>query len=100
MLTQQLMTHLADVALAAPSAPPAQPSSTIVDTNAIIGFFASVIAPIIAAILGIVIMARARSGRVSESLTSSGVFILGIFFLGGAGVLVAFGDDLANLILQ
>lgn len=100
----ETLTALTDAALAAPTDPPSTPptggTSNIIDTSGIVTWFATIIAPILIGGLGIVILARARQGQVSASLTSSGVAILGIVMIVGGGALMAFGDDIVNLILQ
>ncbi|MFC4337069.1 hypothetical protein [Salininema proteolyticum] len=67
------------------------------DTSGIIGFFLSKIAPILLAILGIIFIARANKGEVSRVLTSSTIAILGIAFIAGAGLLIAFGGSLVDV---
>lgn len=99
-----MLTHLVTTAqaafLAAPSPAPTGDGSTIINQDGILGFFASVIAPILLAIVGIVIISRANKGQVSQSVTSSGIAILGIVILAGAGLLVATGDDIVNMIIS
>lgn len=76
----------------------AQDEDTSIDTSGIIGFFLSNIAPILLAILGLIFIARANKGEVSRVLTSSTIAILGIAFIAGAVVLVAFGGGLVDVL--
>jgi hypothetical protein len=93
------MTHATD-ALAvvtgkfAPT-PPAQPSE--INTNGLVSFFASKIAPILLAVLGIIFIGRASKGEVSKVLTSSAIAIIGLAFIAGALSLFFVGDYLINL---
>ena len=97
MLTE-LINTVNDLA-AAPSPAPTE-GGTVVDSPGIVGWFASVLVPILLAWLGVIILLRARGGQVSQTVTSSGIALVGIAFVGGAGVLMAFGDDIINLILK
>ncbi|WP_425498882.1 hypothetical protein [Natronoglycomyces albus] len=85
-LTYGMVSHLA------------QNETTGIDTQGIIGFFLSKIAPILLAILGLIFIARANRGEVSRVLTSSTIAILGIAFIAGAVVLVAFGGGLVDVL--
>ena len=93
------VTHAAD-ALAvvtgklAPT-PPAQP--TEINTNGLISFFASKIAPILLAVLGVIFIGRASKGEVSKVLTSSAIAIIGLAFIAGALSLFFVGDYLISL---
>jgi hypothetical protein len=69
-----------------------------IDTDGIIAFFLSKIAPILLAILGIIFIARANRGEVSKVLTSSTIAIVGIAFIAGAAVLVIFGGGLVDIL--
>lgn len=95
MFSAHLLQTVHDAVLAAPEPPP---GSTVIDTAGILTWFAQVIAPILLAILGIVFLARSRQGQVSQVVTSSGIAIVGLCFLGGAGALALLGDDFINLI--
>jgi hypothetical protein len=98
MLTD-LLTAATDVVLAAPTPPPAGGDGSIINQSGILEFFASVIAPVLIALVGVVIISRANKGQVSQSVTSSGIALLGVAILAGAGLLVALGDDIVRLIV-
>jgi hypothetical protein len=84
-----------------PSAPPGDGGITnIVDTEAIISFVVQGIVPILIVILGVVILGRAKSGRLNEVMTTSTIAFIALGFIGGAGVLMFLGDDLVNLIVK
>lgn len=100
MLTQ-LMAHLGDAVLAAPSEPPTAPAgSGIVNTDGIVSTLATVIAPIIVAVVGVGILMRASRGQVSQSLTSTFIVVLGLGMLAASGVLFFVGDKIINLIFS
>jgi hypothetical protein len=91
-------THAADVlaAVTGKLAPTPEPTNGI-NTDAIVSFFASKIAPIMLAALGIVFIGRASRGEVSKVLTSSAIAIIGLAFIAGAVSLFFVGDYLINL---
>lgn len=70
---------------------------TQIDTSGILEFFTGRIAPILLAILGIIFIARANRGEVSKVLTSSAIAIVGLAFILGAVVLIAFGGTLVDI---
>jgi hypothetical protein len=86
------MDHLLTTILAAPAAPEA------INTTAIIAFFASKIAPILLAVLGIIFIGRASKGQVSQVLTSGAIAIIGLAFIAGATTLFFVGDKLIKLV--
>ncbi len=98
VLTQLLHTHAPGVLslLAAPTPAPAAPTGDL-DTQAILGFFVSKIAPILITIGACAILARAGKGEVSKVLTTTGILIIGAIVLVGAGTLVIFGRQIVNL---
>lgn len=69
-----------------------------INTEGIIQFFLSKIAPILLAILGIIFIARANKGEVSKVLTSSTIAIVGIAFIAGAITLVFVGSSLVDIL--
>lgn len=78
-------------------APSPGPGPTDINTDGLISFFASKIAPILLAVLGIVFIGRASKGEVSKVLTSSAIAIIGLVFIAGAVSLFFVGDYLVNL---
>ena len=80
------------------SAPLAEPAPKGIDTSGVVTFFASKIAPILLAVLGVIFIGRASRGEISKVLTSSAIAIVGLAFIAGAGVLFVFGERLVNLI--
>lgn len=81
------------------AAEPADPGPTI-NTNDVISFFATKIAPILLAILGVIFIGRASKGEISKVLTSSAIAIVGLAFIAGAGVLFFVGESLVNLFFK
>ncbi len=76
----------------------AEPSG--INTEGVVAFFASKIAPIMLAILGIIFIGRANRGEISKVLTSSAIAIVGLAFIAGAATLFFVGDYLIDLIFQ
>jgi len=89
-------THAADV-LAVVTGKTAPTPSGEINTDALISFFASKIAPILLAVLGIIFIGRASKGEVSKVLTSSAIAIIGLAFIAGAVSLFFVGDYLIGL---
>jgi hypothetical protein len=92
-LATWLGSHLAD-GLAAP-----EPTGEV-DTDGILSFFASKIAPILLAVLGVIFIGRASKGEVSRVLTSSAIAIIGLAFIAGAATLFFVGEGLIDLIFK
>src|SRR6185369_4799613 len=85
----------AHAVLAAPSPSPNTPP---INTNGIVEFIATKIAPILLAVLGVIFISRAGKGEMSKVLTSSAIAIVGLAFIAGAGALFFFGEGLIKLI--
>jgi hypothetical protein len=80
-------------------APTPSPTNTPhdINTQGIVGFFASKIAPILLAVLGVIFIGRAGKGEISRVLTSSAIAIIGLAFIAGAVSLFFVGDYLIGL---
>jgi hypothetical protein len=85
-------THAADVLAVTPN-----PNPSDINTNGLVDFIATKIAPILLAVLGIVFIGRASRGEVSKVLTSSAIAIIGLAFIAGAVSLFFVGGYLINL---
>ena len=85
--------------LAAPD-PPDPPGGGEVDTDGILSFFASKIAPILLAVLGVIFIGRASKGEVSRVLTSSAIAIIGLAFIAGAATLFFVGESLIDVVFK
>lgn len=96
-----LTTHILTV-LAAPSPTPTggteKPGADVLMTQDIITFLATMIAPILLAVLGVYFIGRARKGRVSEVVTSGGISIVGLIFIAGAGGFFILGEKIVALV--
>jgi hypothetical protein len=90
-------THAADVLAVVTGKLAPTPEPKGINTDEIISFFASKIAPILLAVLGIVFIGRASRGEISKVLTSSAIAIIGLAFIAGAVSLFFVGDYLINL---
>jgi len=78
----------------------AAPDPGEVNTEGILTFFASKIAPILLAVLGVIFIGRASKGEVSRVLTSSAIAIIGLAFIAGAATLLIVGDSLIKLVFK
>jgi len=78
--------------------PPDHPSD--IDTNKVITFFGTKIAPILLGILGVIFIGRASKGEVSKVITSSAIAIIGLVFIAGALSLFFLGDYLLSQVLK
>jgi len=76
------------------------PAPKDVNTQGIVSFFASKIAPILLAVLGVIFIGRAGKGEISKVLTSSAIAIIGLAFIAGAVSLFFVGDYLIRLAFQ
>jgi hypothetical protein len=81
------------------AAPAPEPSGGI-DTNAVVSFIASKVAPILLAVLGVIFISRAGKGEMSKVLTSSAIAIVGLAFIAGAATLFFVGESLIDLIFE
>ncbi|MBQ1072432.1 hypothetical protein KBX06_04505 [Micromonospora sp. C31] len=80
--------------------PLAEPAPKGIDTEGVVTFFASKIAPILLAVLGVIFIGRASRGEISKVLTSSAIAIVGLAFIAGAATLFFIGDYLIDLIFE
>lgn len=71
-----------------------------INTDGIIAFFATKIAPILLAVLGVIFIGRASKGEVSRVLTSSAIAIIGLAFIAGAATMLVLGDTLIKVVLR
>ena len=71
-----------------------------INTEGVVTFFASNIAPILLAVLGVIFIGRASRGEISKVLTSSAIAIVGLAFIAGAATLFFLGDYLIDLIFS
>jgi hypothetical protein len=60
-------------------------------------FLISKILPLILVFIGIGIVAVSRKGNMSQVMTTLIIAVVGLVFIGGAGALVAFGDEIAGI---
>ncbi|GAA2518935.1 hypothetical protein [Pilimelia columellifera] len=82
-----------DLLVALAAAPPKG-----INTEGVVGFFASKVAPILLAVLGVIFIGRASRGEISKVLTSSAIAIVGLAFIAGAATLFFIGEYLIGLI--
>ena len=78
----------------------AAPEPKTINTSGVVSFFASKIAPILLAVLGVIFIGRAGRGEISKVLTSSAIAIVGLAFIAGAATLFFVGDSLIKLIFS
>ncbi|MFY1634674.1 hypothetical protein ACN27F_15580 [Solwaraspora sp. WMMB335] len=70
------------------------------NTEGVVSFLASKVAPILLAILGVIFIGRASKGEISKVLTSSAIAIVGLAFIAGAATLFFVGDFLIDLMFE
>ena len=99
-LMETASSGVAACALHPGSAPLAEPAPKGIDTEGVVTFFASKIAPILLAVLGVIFIGRASRGEISKVLTSSAIAIVGLAFIAGAATLFFVGDYLIDLIFE
>lgn len=78
--------------------PSPSPGPNPINTDGVVRFIATKIAPILLAVLGVIFISRAGKGEMSKVLTSSAIAIVGLAFIAGAGALFLFGESLIKLI--
>jgi hypothetical protein len=71
-----------------------------INTEGILTFAASKIAPILLAVLGVLFIGRAGKGQISSVLTSSAIAIIGLAFIAGAATLLFAGSSLIHLVFK
>jgi hypothetical protein len=98
-LAAQIASALQHGSLSAPDTL-AAPAPKTINTAGVVSFFASKIAPILLAVLGVIFIGRAGRGEISKVLTSSAIAIVGLAFIAGAATLFFVGDYLINLIFS
>lgn len=91
------LAHAADTLALAPTP---DPSPKEINTDGVVSFFASKIAPILLAVLGVIFIGRASRGEISRVLTSSAIAIIGLAFIAGAATLFFVGDSLIRLMFK
>ena len=96
MIATELATQAATVLQATTTLAAPEPQG--INTEGIVTFFASNIAPILLAVLGVIFIGRASRGEISKVLTSSAIAIVGLAFIAGAATLFFVGDFLIDLI--
>jgi hypothetical protein len=84
----------------APSPSTAPTPTAVINTDGVVTFIATKIAPILLAVLGVIFISRAGKGEMSKVLTSSAIAVVGLGFIAGAGALFLFGESLINLIFK
>ena len=94
---EAVVTAVRDVATGLAAEPTPEPNGTI-NTDGVVEFIATKIAPILLAVLGVIFISRAGKGEMSRVLTSSAIAIIGLAFIAGAGALFLFGEGLIDLI--
>ena len=97
MIATELVTH---VVTAFQQGTLAAPEPKGINTKGVVTFFASNIAPILLAVLGVIFIGRASRGEISKVLTSSAIAIVGLAFIAGAATLFFVGDFLISMIFS
>lgn len=102
-----LASHIHDLAqqvLALAPTPTPSPTgnpddAVLIHTDDVIAAGVKFLLPLASFFIGLVIIGRAKRGRVSEVATTSGVYIWGLLFIAGGAVFFSLGDKLVHLFL-
>ena len=97
-LGEPVVSAVRDLAHGILAAEPAPEPNGAINTDGVVEFIATKIAPILLAVLGVIFISRAGKGEMSRVLTSSAIAIIGLAFIAGAGALFLFGESLISLI--
>jgi hypothetical protein len=101
MLAQNAWDQAAHVAgTFAHAASIAAPEPKQINTDGVLTFIATKIAPILLAVLGVIFISRAGKGEMSRVLTSSAIAIVGLAFIAGAATLFFVGESLVGLLFK
>jgi hypothetical protein len=76
------------------------PEPKEINTDGVLTFLATKIAPILLAVLGVIFLSRAGKGEMSRVLTSSAIAIVGLAFIAGAATLFFVGESLVSLLFK
>ncbi len=68
------------------------------DSTGISNWILGNIVPIMLAVIGILIIARSKKGDWSGTLNTSGIVIVGLMFLVGAGAFIAFSREMSGVV--
>jgi hypothetical protein len=79
---------------------PFAPEPKEINTDGVLTFLATKIAPILLAILGVIFLSRAGKGEMSRVLTSSAIAIVGLAFIAGAATLFFVGEGVVDLLFK
>ena len=97
---QAVWGHAAQAVGALAYSPTPDPNPNGINTDGVLQFVASKVAPILLAVLGIIFIGRASKGEISRVLTSSAIAIIGLAFIAGAATLFFVGDSLIKLVFK
>jgi hypothetical protein len=71
-----------------------------IDTNGVLTWMLTKIVPIVFGVLGVGIILSARKGRLSDSMNTVAISLVGVAMIVGSGLLIAFGRGLVNLFIS
>ena len=98
------LAHALDILNQLPLAPatpaPADTESVSLDTGTILAWTLRAIIPLIFLFLGIVLLGRAKSGRMSEVMNTVAIVVIALVFIGGAVVLPFVGGTLVDVFFE
>jgi len=100
MAGERLVHSVGDVVPNLLAAEPTPAPKTGINTDGVVSFIATKIAPILLAVLGVIFISRAGKGEMSRVLTSSAIAIVGLVFIAGAATLFFVGESLIDLIFE
>jgi len=96
---QTVADHLDIWAAPEPTSTP-QPGEGGVNTTGILGWFAQYIVPILLGGTAVITIGRAAKGKISQTMTTSVIVLIGVVMFAAAGVLLLFGDNIVNVMFS
>jgi hypothetical protein len=71
--------------------------SASLNTEGIIAWLLTYIVPLLIVGVGVWIITQSQRGKTSRVITATGILIWGLVIVGGAGVIAAFGNEIASV---
>lgn len=75
-------------------------AATDLNTDGINSWVISKIIPLILLVIGLGILMGAKKAKYADTFATIGIVILGLVVIGGAGVLVGFGDTISETVFK
>jgi hypothetical protein len=99
-LTELLLKGYLLAAPAPTPTPDPQTPNPQIDSSGFMSAIATIVLPVIFAVLGVVALGRANKGEVGKVMTTAVVSAVGIVFIIGAPLFFFLGDDILNMFVS